>query len=77
MVIDAFQASHPEWDLRLDTKIRTVDYFAESIDICVFYGKREWEGLEKLLLMTEVVFPICAPDFLLGRVGKNRIIFII
>lgn len=62
MRIDGFQTSHPEWDLRLDTNIRTVDYLAEGIDIGVRYGKGEWEGLEKSLLMTESVFPVCAPD---------------
>lgn len=62
MRIDDFQTSHPEWDLRLDTNIRTVDYLAESIDIGVRYGKGNWEGLETTLLMTESVFPVCSPD---------------
>ena len=64
MRIDDFQTSHPEWDLRLDTNIRTLDYLAESIDIGVRYGKGDWEGLETSLLMTESVFPVCSPDLL-------------
>lgn len=75
MRIDDFQTSHPEWDLRLDTNIRTVDYLAESIDIGVRYGKGNWEGLETTLLMTESVFPVCSPDVVkngLRRLGDLR-----
>lgn len=75
MRIDGFQTSHPEWDLRLDTNIRTVDYLAEGIDIGVRYGKGEWEGLEKSLLMTESVFPVCAPDLVeKGLFGLDNLI---
>lgn len=62
MRIDDFQTSHPEWDLRLDTNIRTVDYLAESIDIGIRYGRGRWEGLETSLLMTESIFPVCSPE---------------
>ena len=75
MRIDGFQTSHPEWDLRLDTNIRTIDYLAEGIDIGVRYGKGEWEGLEKSLLMTESVFPVCAPDLVeKGLFGLDNLI---
>lgn len=73
--IDDFQILHPEWDLRLDTNIRTLDYLAESIDIGVRYGKGDWEGLEKSLLMTESIFPVCAPDLVeKGLVGLDNLI---
>ncbi|MUK29209.1 transcriptional regulator GcvA [Aliivibrio fischeri] len=64
MRIDDFQISYPEWDLRLDTNIRTVDYLTESIDVGIRYGKGQWEGLEASLLMTESVFPVCSPELL-------------
>ncbi|MUL17121.1 transcriptional regulator GcvA [Aliivibrio fischeri] len=64
MRIDDFQTSYPEWDLRLDTNIRTVDYLTESIDVGIRYGKGQWEGLEASLLMTESVFPVCSPELL-------------
>ncbi|MGF1907030.1 LysR substrate-binding domain-containing protein [Aliivibrio salmonicida] len=71
MRIDDFQTLHPEWDLRLDTNIRTVDYLAESIDIGVRYGVGEWEGLDNILLMTESVFPVCSPELL--KKGLNSV----
>ncbi|PQJ84155.1 transcriptional regulator GcvA [Aliivibrio sifiae] len=70
MRIDDFQISHPEWDLRLDTNIRTVDYLAESIDIGVRYGKGNWEGLEASLLITESIFPVCSPELFNKGIDK-------
>jgi LysR family glycine cleavage system transcriptional activator len=64
MQIDDFQLKHPDYDLRLNTNSRSVDYFAEDIDIGVRYGKGNWPGLSQALLMDEDIFPVCSPDLL-------------
>ena len=60
--IDDFQLKYPDYDLRLNTNSRSVDYFAEDIDIGVRYGKGNWPGLSQTLLMDEDIFPVCSPD---------------
>lgn len=72
MRIDSFQLQHPEFDLRLDTNTRTVDYFSEGIDIGVRYGKGNWAGLSTALLMTEKVFPVCSPDLIQQELKKPK-----
>jgi len=64
MRIDSFQLKHPDYDLRLNTNSRSVDYFAEDIDIGVRYGKGNWPGLSQKLLMHEDIFPVCSPDLI-------------
>lgn len=62
--IDDFQLKYPDYDLRLNTNSRSVDYFAEDIDIGVRYGKGNWPGLSQILLMDEDIFPVCSPDLI-------------
>lgn len=64
MRIDDFQLKYPDYDLRLNTNSRSVDYFAEDIDIGVRYGKGNWRGLSQTLLMCEDIFPVCSPDLI-------------
>ncbi|QUM76982.1 transcriptional regulator GcvA [Moritella sp. 24] len=64
MHIDDFQLKYPDYDLRLNTNSRSVDYFAEDIDIGVRYGKGNWSGLSQTLLMDEDIFPVCSPDLI-------------
>lgn len=62
--IDDFQLKYPDYDLRLNTNSRSIDYFAEDIDIGVRYGKGNWSGLSQILLMDEDIFPVCSPDLI-------------
>lgn len=64
MHIDDFQVNHPDYDIRLNTNSRSVDYFAEDIDIGVRYGKGNWQGLSQTLLMEEDIFPVCSPELI-------------
>lgn len=62
MRIDDFQSKYPEYDLRLNTNSRSVDYLTEDIDIGVRYGKGNWPGLSQTLLLDEDIFPVCSPE---------------
>lgn len=66
--IDRFQLQCPETDVRLDTSLKPVDFYAQRIDIGVRYGKGHWPGLTAEKLLDEEVFPVCSP-LLLQRHG--------
>ncbi|KJV25193.1 LysR family transcriptional regulator [Aquitalea magnusonii] len=67
--IDKFQTQCPDTDVRLDTSLKPVDFFAQRIDIGVRYGMGSWTGLTAEKLMDEEVFPVCSPG-LLQRHGQ-------
>ncbi|EGU58985.1 HTH-type transcriptional regulator, LysR-family protein [Vibrio nigripulchritudo ATCC 27043] len=58
-----FQAQFPEYDLRVETHIKPVDYTSEGIDVGIRYGRGEWENVQSDKLMDEAIFPVCSPEF--------------
>lgn len=62
--IEGFQLKCPETDVRLDTSLKPVDFYAQRIDIGVRYGNGHWPGLLAEKLMDEEVFPVCSPVLL-------------
>jgi LysR family glycine cleavage system transcriptional activator len=68
--IDAFRSRHPEFDIRLDTSDRLVDFIAEGIDLGVRYGLGGYPGLQADKLFDEEVFPVCSPT-LLGQESQR------
>ncbi|MDP2573352.1 LysR substrate-binding domain-containing protein [Vibrio penaeicida] len=61
--ISDFQTQHPDYDLRVETHIKPVDYTREGIDVGIRYGRGQWEGLQSQKLMDEEIFPVCSPEF--------------
>ncbi|GKX58075.1 transcriptional regulator GcvA [Leminorella grimontii] len=62
--IEDFQLQWPEIDVRLETSLKLMDFTAQGIDVGIRYGLGRWEGLQTELLMSEEVFPVCAPAML-------------
>ncbi len=63
--LSAFQAAHPDIDLRLLTSTRINDLDREDIDVAIRWGNGDWSDsllIEKL--MSEDLFPVCSPDLL-------------
>lgn len=65
--IDDFRSRHPEFDIRLDTSDRLVDFSTEGIDLGVRYGLGGYPGLQADKLFDEEVFPVCSPALLAGE----------
>jgi LysR family glycine cleavage system transcriptional activator len=59
-----FQAAHPEVEVRLQTSMRLVDFAREGIDAGIRYGRGSWPGLLAQRLLSEDLFPVCAPGLL-------------
>ncbi len=62
--IEDFQHRWPDIDLRLETSLKLMDFTASGMDVGIRYGAGVWEGLQSELLMSEEIFPVCAPALL-------------
>lgn len=75
MRLGRFQADHPELEVRLHTTAQIVDFAQQDVDVAIRFGRPPWPGVEALHLMTEEIFPVCAPRLLEGphtlRVPEN------
>src|SRR3954454_10200718 len=59
--LPALAAAHPEIDLTVHAEARAVDLAREAVDLGIRYGRGQYPGLHARLLLTEEVFPVCAP----------------
>lgn len=62
--IEHFQNQWPDIDVRLQTSLKLLDFSSLGIDVGIRYGKGDWPGLKSELLMSEEIFPVCAPSLL-------------
>jgi LysR family glycine cleavage system transcriptional activator len=56
-----FRAAHSEIDVHISTSDDSVDFDRVNVDLAIRYGHGEWPGLSVERLMTEELFPVCAP----------------
>lgn len=61
-----FHALHPEFEVRLSTTPRLVDFSREGIDCGVRYGFGDWPGLRAERLFGATLRPVCSPMLLDG-----------
>ena len=59
-----FRKSSPGIDVRISTSDESVDFARVNVDLAIRYGAGNWPGLSVERLMTEEVFPVCAPALL-------------
>ena len=64
-----FQDAQPDIEVGIQAADRLVDFAVEEIDVAIRYGIGDWPGLRADRVLTEEVFPVCAPD-LAARVRK-------
>ncbi|MDP2081006.1 MAG: LysR family transcriptional regulator [Pseudotabrizicola sp.] len=56
-----FARANPGVTVHLSTRLRPFDFAAEGFDAAIHFGRADWPGAEHLLLLEEVVLPVCAP----------------
>jgi LysR family glycine cleavage system transcriptional activator len=61
-----FLVSFPDIEPTVRAELRNVDFAREDVDLGLRYGRGVYPGLESRLLLTEEVFPVCAPALLGG-----------
>ena len=57
----AFEAAHPEIDLRIFTNNNRVSIPGEGLDLAIRFGDGAWPGLEAHPVMEAPLAPMCAP----------------
>ena len=65
--LSAFQAAHPEIDVRMTTSTSLVDFQRDDVDAAIRYGRGQWPGVRSMWLMADEVFPVCSPELLNGK----------
>jgi len=63
-----FRTLYPDIDVRISSTDDVVDFSSDDIDMALRYGHGKYPGTEKVLLMTETLFPVVSP-LLLDRIG--------
>ena len=71
--LPGFAAAHPGIDLTVRAEARAVDLARDPVDVGVRYGRGVYPGLHVRLLLTEEVFPVCAPAVALGPPPLRRL----
>ncbi|MEM8950073.1 MAG: transcriptional regulator GcvA [Pseudomonadota bacterium] len=59
-----FREAHPDIDVRVTTSDDNIDFSRADVDLAIRYGAGQWPGVEAERLMTEELFPVCAPSLL-------------
>ncbi|MEM7043799.1 MAG: transcriptional regulator GcvA [Pseudomonadota bacterium] len=62
--LNRFRKAHPEVDVRIATSDDSIDFAQSDVDLAVRYGTGNWPGTQAERLMTEELFPVCAPSLL-------------
>ena len=61
-----FKAQHPEVEVAITNSSAPLDFGAEQCDLAIVLGDGHWPGAEALLLLEDIVEPVCAPGFVAG-----------
>ena len=62
--LDSFIRAFPEIQVRILANTVSADLDRDKIDIRIPYGLGDYPGFESQLLLTEFIFPVCAPSLL-------------
>ncbi|PLZ03467.1 XRE family transcriptional regulator [Burkholderia sp. WAC0059] len=65
--IGRFIEAHPQWNLELQSTNDLVDFARDDVDVAIRFGYGRYPGLHAELLLDEIFFPACSPQFNGGR----------
>ncbi|MEQ9003377.1 MAG: transcriptional regulator GcvA [Pseudomonadales bacterium] len=66
--LSGFREQHPEVDVRLLTSQADVDLATDDVDLGLVVGSIEADDVQQERLFTPVLFPVCSPMLLEGKV---------
>lgn len=67
--LPGFRAAHPAIDVWIATFESQQGPLAPEVDVAIRYGKGDWPGLTATKVITEEIYPVCAPE-LAGRLKE-------
>ena len=59
--IAGFSAAHPDINLRIEATPALADLGGSDVDLAIRVGPGNWPGVKAEFLMTQEMFPVCAP----------------
>lgn len=62
--LGAFQMTHPEMAVRLETTDALTDFAADDVDVAIRAGRGPWPDLRQEKLLAIDFTPMCSPDFI-------------
>ena len=62
-----FSLLHPDIELSIEPNSKLTDFYVDDIDVGIRYGRGPWDDVEMAKLSEVVIFPICAPKLLEGK----------
>lgn len=62
-----FSALHPDIELSIEPNNKLTDFYVDDIDVGIRYGRGPWDDVEMAKLSEVVLFPVCAPKLLEGK----------
>jgi LysR family glycine cleavage system transcriptional activator len=62
-----FSALHPDIELSIEPNNKLTDFYVDEIDVGIRYGRGPWDDVEMAKLSEVVIFPVCAPKLLEGK----------
>jgi LysR family glycine cleavage system transcriptional activator len=62
-----FRARFPSLDLHVSLSVEMVDLTRSDFDAAVRFGRGPWPNLADVLIVRDVVGPVCAPRYVAGR----------
>jgi LysR family transcriptional regulator, glycine cleavage system transcriptional activator len=62
-----FSALHPDIELSIEPNNKLTDFYVDDIDVGIRYGRGPWDDVEMAKLSEVVIFPVCAPKLLEGK----------
>jgi len=60
--LPAFQALHPEIEIRVSTGGTDIDFGTDEVDVGVRYGLGDWPDARAELLFRDELLPVCSPQ---------------
>ncbi|CAG4891297.1 transcriptional regulator GcvA [Paraburkholderia saeva] len=69
--IGSFIEANPQWDLELLSTNALADFARDDVDAAIRFGFGKYPGLHAELLLEEIFFPACSPDFNGGNLPKT------
>ncbi|MDD7973495.1 LysR substrate-binding domain-containing protein [Roseinatronobacter alkalisoli] len=61
--IAAFAEANPDWNIRIDATPDFSAFETETVDFDLRYGLGGWTGLTVEGIMSDLVLPLCSPDY--------------
>ncbi|MCP3710213.1 transcriptional regulator GcvA [Paraburkholderia sp. CNPSo 3274] len=69
--IGRFIEAHPQWDVELQSTNSLTDFARDDVDVAIRFGYGHYPGLHAELLLDEIFFPACSPDFNGGKLPTD------